>query len=80
MEMKNRKLAAEIAEERMSMIAPLLSQNMDSRRVEQLPVHTGLLQQQKPCRTKRTPLRELTQPTGLSSWYFPPFLGTVDTC
>lgn len=36
MEMKNRKLAAEIAEERMSMIAPLLSQNMDSRRVEQL--------------------------------------------
>lgn len=32
MEMKNRKLAAEIAEERMSMIAPLLSQNMDSRR------------------------------------------------
>ncbi len=34
MEMKNRKLAAEIAEERMSMIAPLLSQNMDSRRVE----------------------------------------------
>ena len=36
MAMKNRKLAAEIAEERMSMIAPLLSQNMDSRRVEQL--------------------------------------------
>lgn len=36
MEMKNRKLATEIAEERMSIIAPLLSQHMDSSQVAQL--------------------------------------------
>ena len=35
MEMKNRKLATEIAEERMSIIAPLLSQHMDSSQVAQ---------------------------------------------
>ena len=31
MEMKDKKLATEIAEERMSMIAPLLSQHVDSQ-------------------------------------------------
>lgn len=36
MEMKDRKLATEIAEERMSIIAPLLSQHMDSSQVAQL--------------------------------------------
>ena len=36
MEMKDRKLATEIAEERMSIIAPLLSQHMDSGQAAQL--------------------------------------------
>lgn len=35
MEMKDKKLATEVAEERMSMIAPLLSQYMDGGQVAQ---------------------------------------------
>ena len=36
MEMKDKKLATEVAEERMSMIAPLLSQYMDGGQVAQI--------------------------------------------